>query len=224
MTTSVLAEQYTAPTTPDIAIQNAAEAQGIALEPTRLAHLTRMAERIQYYDGMPEADKPRMEFTDTTTGLDVWRSTYSERFGGTAAKVDFTPILEGEGDLVSGTATAKPENATIYTRMLIHGMQNYVLLVNAGVVSKPDVVYGNTNPQMAIVAERFGMFSDIARQHPGKPAVAHDLMRKTPKMDVYGSFDEVSQNAFSESTKRLEQLMTRRLAAQQRVGETALRT
>lgn len=219
MTASLVHEQYTAPNTLDISIQNAADAHGASLEPARLAHLTSLAENVQRFGKIRNT-----EFIDPTTGLDVWRPAYSEHFGGTAAKVDFTPILEGEEDFVNGAVKPEPENATIYTKMLIDGMQNYVLLVDAGVVSRPDVVYGDTNPQMAIVAERFGMFSDVARQHRDNPQTAHRIMREMHKMEVYGSFDAVREHAFSDKTQRLERSLSRRLAAQAFVGETALRS
>jgi hypothetical protein len=134
----------------------------------------------------------------------------------------FMPILEEDGDLVSGAASARPERATIYTQMLVHGLQNYVLLVEAGFLEKPGVLFGDTNPQIAIVAERFGIFSDISRQHPGERSVAHAEIRQMPKVQIHGTFSQVSERVFSEDVQRLDRALTRRLAAQRDAAAIAL--
>lgn len=106
--------------------------------------------------------------------------------------------------------------------MAIRGIQNYLLLADAGVIEKPAILFGVTNPQMAIIAERIGLLSEIARHNPGKPAEAHQKMREMARLEVSGSFDEISRRAFSAETQRLEHLLARRLAAEKGAGEAAL--
>jgi len=226
MTPAAFAEQYTPVPEIDIAINDAAAARGVSLEPDRLLQLAGAAKSIQavdqIYGDLPDRERPPTMFKDTRNEVEVSRALFTDRFGATASKVDFAPTSEVEGDFVSGDTFARPEHATLFTLNAIHGLQNYVLLADAGVAEKPAILFGNTNPQMAILAERVGMLSDIARENPDDLAEAHKKMRQTPEMEIYGSFDEVSKRLFSEDTKKLEQLLTRRLATGKQAGEAAL--
>ena len=90
-------------------------------------------------------------------------------------------------------------------------------------MEKPAIVFGNTNPEMAIVAERFGLLSHVAREDPDhSPAETHKIMRELPKMEVYGSFEDLSEQVSSEAMKRREKIFTSRLAAINQTGAVAL--
>ncbi|HSX43088.1 MAG TPA: hypothetical protein VLF59_03315 [Candidatus Saccharimonadales bacterium] len=202
-------------------IAEVAATHGISLDENRQAQLAATAAYIKRASGYPEAHKPAIVFWDTN-GVEVRRTAFSERFGTTAAQLDFTPTLEEDGDFVSGDATPRPDRATAYALMGLRGMQNYALLVEAGIIEKPEVLYGNTNPQMAIVAERLGLLSDVARGNSGHQGKAHTEIRKAnAKLEVHGTYDEVHDHLFSPETQRLERVLSRRLAAEQ-AGAAAL--
>jgi|GEM_PF-2557350 len=210
---------------PDLeaALSHAAETRGITLEADRLTQLTAQAQGIQLMEQREESRKPEKVFNDTSTGVSVTRATFSEDFNATVGEVDFTPIFEEEeDDWVIGDAAASPEHASETSLRGIRGLQNYVLLADAGVIQRPEILYGNTNPEMAIAAERFGMLSDIARQDAGNPKQTHEQMRQMEKLKISANFDEVGQRVFSADVQRLERILTRRLAVQQPAGAVAL--
>lgn len=123
---------------------------------------------------------------------------------------------------MTGSSIADPENSTELTLRAIREVQDYVLLVEAGVIEKPAVLFGDTNPEMAIVAERLGLLSDTARQHDGPSREAHKAMRESRgKHRVTGSFNEVREHAFSPATQRLEKALAHRLIAS-RLGAQAV--
>lgn len=200
---------------------NAAANHGITLGQDRLTRLSALARFKLRQDQSP--NPLTRAFDDLENGVAVERKTYLDHFGGTAAKVDFAPIANPkDGDMISGSASAEPEHSTQFTLMGIRGLQNYVLLVEAGIIEKPDVLYGITNPTMAIIAERVGMLTDIARLNKDDPAQAHKDMRKQAHLEVYGSFDEVSERVFSTEVKEMERKFALRLAAQKPVGALVL--
>lgn len=222
MTGLPLYEPYALAVVPETAIQNAAAARDISLEPDRLARLIECVGPLHAVP--PDAEGYSTgKFWDLPNGLEVGYAGHSDDFEGSAAKVDFTPVYEGEGDFISGSPTARAEHATEATLRLIHGAQNYALLVDAGIIKKPDVLFGETNPQMAVVAERFGMLSDAARRNSSDTEAAHRQLRQSHgKVAVSGRYDEVSDRIFSDATQQLERVLTRRLAAQ-KSGSLALK-
>lgn len=113
----------------------------------------------------------------------------------TIAGIDFMPII-GE----FGTSIPHPEYVTRFAHNGIEGLQNYVLLVEAGRLPKPERLVGATNATMAHVAARVGFMSYSARWQ--------DAIR------VSGTFEEIREQVFSEDILRLDDLLTRRLAAQ----------
>ena len=200
---------------PDVALRAAADARGVALDPDRLLQLTQAAHNLLQREKYPNIPPYQAAFYDRVNELQVGGTAFNQRFGVAAASLDFHPPLpeEADLDLVIGATTPQPEHATLFLSMVLRGMQNYALLVEAGIVPKPDILYGTTNPQMAIAAERCGLLSDLARRYPDRPALAHKLMREEHMLEVSGSFDDVSARLFSDETKRLQNVLDRRRAA-----------
>ena len=220
MPSPVYAEQYTTDYALEHALSEAAGRHGVSLDADRLGHLVDIADTLETIGGQSLGADTDIGFTDGQNGAMASRATYSNRFGTTAAKIDFMPPNE-EDDLSIGAMDASPENVSQFTLMAIHALQNYVLLAEVGRVKKPAILYGDTNPEMAIVAERFGLYSDEARHNADRNA-AHQVMRKMDRVAVYGSFDEMSQRAFSDDVLQLERMLTHRIAARQHVGDVAL--
>lgn len=215
---SITMEQQTTETNPQDALLQVAEAHGIELDAERSRQLAGVAKYTENY-GHGGAYH---SFIDGTNWLTVGRVKQSDEFGATAAKVDFTPTFEEDGDLVSGSVSARPDRAAAYGLMGLHGLQNYVLCVEAGLVEKPAVLFGRTNAEMAIVAERVGMHTEIAKQHDDNPAEGHKAMRESEfALTVYGEYEEVAERVFSEDNRKLEKVLERRVAAQQ-VAELAI--
>jgi len=221
MTTSVAEHNTLASPDLEIAVTEAAQARGITLEAERLEQLRRTAEKRQRLNAEPDIYESIIAFDDDND-VKVGRSEYTREYGTTAAWIDFAPILDEDGDIASGTISARPQHATEYALKGIHGLQNYVLLVDVGIIEKPEILYGKTNPEMAIVAERLGMLSELARRNTGNPDIAHRKMRQATDLEIHGTFDEVGERLFSQDTQRFEHLLTRRLAAEKSVGTTAL--
>jgi hypothetical protein len=201
----------------NVAINNAAIEHGITLASDRLLQLTGAAEYIEYIKRIDafypsEADKPKVVFTDIINDIWAWRTVSSDQFGATAAKLDFSPVI-GDIDNVVGEVTSDPEHASQIALMGIRGLQNYLLLVETGVIERPDVLFGITNPEMAIVAERLGLSSDAARANPNHPDVVHKELRQMSEVRVSGSFEEVSERVFSKDIRRLERALERRQSA-----------
>lgn len=225
----MLTEQLTKPTPEqklsempiDEAISRVAESRGVSLEPQRLRQLVA---QVEYRRGLESRNVvSSTQFEDNLNNVRVEKPEEVEGLEGAASKVDFTPIFDDEDDVVSGTTYAGPERATEITLKGINGMQNYALLVEAGLLERPDILYGETNPTMAITAERMGMLSDLARSHGSDTGTAHEEMRRQQKLIVSGAFEDVSTRLFSSDTQRLERLLARRQASTKPMGHVALR-
>lgn len=206
----------------DVALQDAASARGLTLDPDRLLQLTEAAQTIHLINSYPGSDIPKVGYTGMDNDIWVEPAVHSDRYGAMAAKVDFAPVAEKSEELEVGATEASPGHTTLFTLMALHDLQNYVMLVDAGVLEKPEILHGRTNPEMALFAERVGLFTDIARQHADDPRAAHREMNQQDELEISGSFDEVSAQVFSDEAKRLERLLTRRLEAQQPSGSLAL--
>lgn len=201
----------------DEVISSTAEARGLSLEPQRLRQLVGQVE--YQHSGLRGVDS-KVQFEDTLNHVYVRKLPSTDELN--VSNVDLTPVFDDE-DIISGLVTPHPEHATEITLMGIRGMQNYALLVEAGFIEKPDVLCAETNPVMAIMAERIGMLSDIASQHGDTSESAHSEMRTQKKLKISGTFDEVGARLFSPDTQRLERLLTRRLATTHPIGHVALR-
>ena len=219
MTTSV-AERLVPSLDIDTAINTAAADHGITLEPPRLQQLVIQAVYLKGCEQNGTADIT--SYTDIVNDVKVEPPKQSDVFGDIASKIDFAPEVDGNSEVVSGNQSATPEHITRITLLGLRGLQNYALLVVAGFIQRPGFVHGLTNPTMAIIAERAGMFTDIARNNPDNPEQAHKQMRKCDKLDISATFDELSAHVFSPETQRLEKVLALRLAAQKPAGELAL--
>jgi hypothetical protein len=213
-------EEKLSETSIDEAISNAAEARGLSLDPQRLK---RLVGQVGYRQDLESRGvDSKVQFEDNFNHVRVQKLDSAD--GLSISDVDFTPILDDDDeDIISGLTTPDPEHTTEITLMGIRGMQNYALLVEAGLIEKPDILQAETNPVMAITAERMGMFSEIARQHGGSSEAAHSEMREQKKLKIAGTFDEVSARLFSSDTQRLERLLIRRQAVPKPMGQVALR-
>jgi hypothetical protein len=208
-------------------ISGVAEKHGIVLSQDRLDYLVGSAQGIQRVDSGEYGYVPRIVYTDAASDITFTRAkssekfkrTVAERFDGTISLLDFAPVLKGDWFV---RTSARPENVTIITLMAMRSFQNYALLVEAGVIEKPKTLLGFTNAEMAIVAERAGFLSDIARKNPDSPAAAHKQMKALGHMEISTTFDEMSGHVFSDEAKKLEQILVRRLATQKPAGELAL--
>lgn len=201
-------------------ITSVAEARGLSLEPRRLNYLVH---QVEYRERLQDLGvESKVQFEDNFNHVRVQRHEMTDQPDKVVANVDFTPILDDDEDLVSGSTVAGPEHATEITLMGIQGMQNYALLVEAGLIERPEILYAETNPTMAITAERMGMFSDITRQYGNASNAAHEAIREYEKIPISGTFDEVSARLFSPETRRLEQLLVRRQKTVRPLGSQAL--
>ena len=222
MTTPDFPEFYDDEPEFDIALQDAAEARGITLDSDRLFRLTEAAETIHTINSYGGDDIPKVGYTSMDNDVWVEPAVHSDKYGVIAAKVDFAPRAEKGDNFEVGETDASPEHTTLFALSAIHDLQNYVLLVDAGVLEKPEVIHGKTNPDMAVFAERVGLFSDIARKNPDDRGAAHKAMREHEELEITGSFDDMSERVFSDDMKRVERLLTRRLAARQPSAALAL--
>lgn len=207
----------------DQAISRMAESHGLSLEPQRLRQLVAQVEYRR--DLESRGGVLNVQFEDTFNDVYIKKPMQVEGFDGTASKVDFTPALDedDDDDWLAGAASARPDHATQVTLKGIRGMQNYALLVGAGLLERPDILYGETNPTMAITTERIGLLSDIARQYGNDKRAAHDEMRNQKTLVISGEFEEVSARLFSSDTRKLEKLLMKRQTTPVSMGNVALR-
>jgi hypothetical protein len=196
----------------EAALHGAAENRGIVLDQDRLALLTQAAVTAQNYPDEPIPDMPGYIFADPANYIYAKAADFHTDYGTTAAYLDFCPRVDPTDEY--GFVSAQPKHAALFGSMAIKGLQHYALLVDAGYIEMPNILYGETYGTMAIVAERLGMYSDIARSDRADPHAAHKLMRMSGRMGIYGGFDQVSARIFSADTIRLQQAFATRVAGQ----------
>jgi hypothetical protein len=172
--------------------ERTAAEHGITLTPLRQDYLAALAYSIAY-DG-------NKRFADSANGLYI-RRPVKDMFGPlgkveTVARMDFMPRIGEFG----AASSPHPEYTTRFVHNGIEGLQNYVLLVETGRLPEPERLAGTTNLRMAHVATRVGF------QAYGTPW--------RDEIIVSATFDEIRGEVFSEEVLRLDELLTRRLAAQ----------
>lgn len=119
MTSLLVAEQHTPQSNLYTTLHDTATVHGISLEPDRLLQLASRAQSMQASEHIhtQHGIEAPATFWDPINEVDVGPAVFSDRFGTTAAKVDFTPTVALDGDFVSGDTTARPEHATLFTFM-----------------------------------------------------------------------------------------------------------
>jgi len=120
--------------------------------------------------------------------------------------IDFMPQLRNDNVTVIFETTPQQRGKTTQiTLMGIEAFQDFVLLADAGLVTKPERLFGITNPTMAKFAKRLG-FEDT-------PALSGG---------VIADYDVVASNIFSSEMLDTQQRLKQRQATMAAVGSLAL--
>jgi len=194
-------------TTPIETLEHTALEYGIALSQSRLKKLQDIASDFQQLHDAGDNDNYRDRehgISVSIPGAQILRSDYTDFKEPGTAQIDFMPL---------GNRSATPERTTEIIHHSIRGLQDYGLLVKAGYIERPLTLYGNTNPQMAKVAERIGFTAQGTVKnvdHPEQDAIV-----------ISAPYDKVEQQIFSEETLRLDRVLIHRLAATE-AGNVAL--
>lgn len=126
--------------------------------------------------------------------------------GQMVSMVDFIPKVASDG-IKKNILTPQQQDMSLVGLMGIRSLQDYVLLVEAGALDRPDILRGTTHPGMAKIAERFGFRPD----NSSGDTIAAD-------------FEEVAGSIFSPKMLDTEQLLARRVERNyQNVGRVASR-
>jgi len=176
---------------PATAITRAAANVGLELQPERLNRLVEIANTAYL--------SPELAFINN--GLMVVKP--ERKHGKTFAEIDFRP---GTREL-SLADTRQPQEATKIALNGLTELQNYGLLVDAGIAAAPDILYGKANWSMSRVATRLGF------------SVEHVVENDEEWMEVQAPFKTVHDNVFSPQTIAFSEMLSRRLETMHQPGK-----
>jgi hypothetical protein len=195
------------------AIEQAATGRDLLLDQPRLDKLVALAD----YSGPNLEFESDGSFIDSKDGIRIEPSIgmlvddeIGHEYHGSAELI-YRPTIDGE---VYDSAVDLEHVARI-THNLISGLQNYVLLVEAGLIPEPTIIYADTNPKMAKVFERFGFKTETIIQS-GQQESEDEII-------AFGSvtFDDLQNRVFAADIIRLQTITGSRIA-RQLTGNAAL--
>lgn len=171
-------------------LQTAAAHHDIVLSGDRLEALIRHGVDIieRRERGLP------VGFRDRAAGFSVYTIQVREDANPptTYAQFDFMPKT---GQRPGGAVDAQPQARTPLLFNFIRSWQDYMLLVEAGYLDRPDQFFGitlSTNTEMIKLAERFGF-------------------RGNGDGSLWADFDAVAEQSFSPNMRRLEAMLAQRM-------------
>ncbi|HVQ44415.1 MAG TPA: hypothetical protein VMT30_05620 [Candidatus Saccharimonadia bacterium] len=118
------------------------------------------------------------------------------------SRIDFLPPSTANGVVAR---TPQREDMTRIMLMGIRGMQDYLLLVDAGYIARPTKIRGKTNPTMATIAKRFGFVA--------ADPMPDESMPDSKQITVEASFDDIHEHMLSPEIRRYETLLAKRAAS-----------
>ena len=151
------------------------------------------AERLDELTAIAKKNAGRGVYTDHKNGI---RVAASEGKG----QIDFMPDVKKGGQVLQKVKQATPEGASEIGVKGIRGIQNYVILSDAGLVEPVEVLQGETNPSMKKVAIKKMGFENLEGHY---------------KNNVTATLESVRENAFSEKNLRLQGVLEQRVSTQQ---------
>lgn len=179
-------EAYQGNPDPAALITETAARVGIELESNRLAVLIDVANMID------EAAKAGYR-KGSPYNYDQFQATRAlPQDGVLVSDIHFQPHTSE----VPSARTAQPKEATRIAHQSIWNLQNYMFLVDARIIDRPDLLLSETNPQMAKAAQRLGFSAEQGEQ--GK------IMLSAP-------FEVIHDAVFSPETLAFDAMLTRRL-------------